>query len=315
MTLRVPDKWLWDFWTVEHDGRLHVFFLQAPTSLGDPDLRHWNVTIGHAVTDDLHGWELLPDALAPSPQAAFDDRSTWTGSIVRHDGTWHMLYTGTSHADDGLVQRIGLATSRDLVTWERHGPPVLEADARWYELLDRDAWFDQAWRDPWVFRGPDDRWHAYVTARARAGAARGRAVVGHAVSDDLVAWDVLPPVTAPMGFGQMEVPQLIAWDDRWFLLFGSDPGTRLPDAAPHPGTGTWALSAASPLGPFAAATLHVLEADETNAPYAGKIVPFGGRQHFLGWEGAVDGGPFRGVLCEPRSVRRDGDLLVVGHEE
>ena len=29
-------------------------------------------------------------------------------------------------------------------------------------------------------------------------------------SRDLVTWEVLPPVTAPMGFGQMEVPQLVA---------------------------------------------------------------------------------------------------------
>ena len=106
-------------------------------------------------------------------------------------------------------ERIGLATSEDLTTWTRHPGPVLEPDPLRYELLDPEAWFDQAWRDPWVFRGPDGAFHAYVTARAAEGPARGRAVIGHARSDDLVRWEVLPPVTRPMGFGQMEVPQLL----------------------------------------------------------------------------------------------------------
>lgn len=314
MTLSLPDKWLWDFWTVVDGDDLHVFYLQADRALGNPDLRHFAVSIGHAITTDLHRWSLLPDALAPSPTPAWDDMSTWTGSIVRHDGVWQMLYTGTSRAEDGLVQRIGRATSADLVHWERGDGPVLEADPRWYELLDRDSWFDQAWRDPWVFESPEDgRFHAYVTARAAEGPARGRGVIGHAVSDDLRTWQVLPPVTRPMGFGQMEVPQLVAIDDRWYLLFSSDPSTRLPDCGVH-GTGTYTLSADSPFGPFDVDTLHVLEANEGDAPYAGKIVAFGGALHFLGWEGALGGGPFRGSLSAPRTVRREGRDIVVGRE-
>lgn len=315
MTLALDDKWLWDFWTAEDDGRLHVFYLQADRSLGNPDLRHFNVSIGHAVSTDMDRWEILPDAFGPSPAPAFDDKSTWTGSVIRHDGTWHMLYTGTSDTERGLVQRVGLATSPDLITWTRRPGPVLEADPRWYELLDLDAWFDQAWRDPWVFRADEDgMYHAYVTARAAEGPARGRAVIGHARSHDLVDWEVLPPVTEPMGFGQMEVPQLVEMGGRWYLLFSSDPGTRLPESGVE-GTGTYYLSAASPLGPFAPSTLGVLEA-APDAPYAGKIVAFGGRPHFLGWVGAVDGGPFRGTLARPRSVRVTADgHLAVGSEE
>jgi beta-fructofuranosidase len=302
MTLRLADRWIWDFWTVSVGDELHVFSLQAPRALGDPELRHWNVTIGHAVSSDLSNWEVLPDALAPGASGAFDDRSTWTGSVIVHDGLWHMLYTGTSSAEDGLVQRVGLATSADLTTWTRRPDPVLEADPRWYELLDRDAWHDQAWRDPWLFRVPGDAAvHAYVTARANDGEPRGRGVIGHARSRDLIHWEVLPPVTEPMGFGQMEVPQLIEAGGRFHLLFSSDPGTR-SDALDLRGSGTYSLSGPTPFGPFHPASLRELDAGPHHATYAGRIVPHRGGLWFLAWIGYRDDGVFAGELAPPRAV-------------
>ena len=63
--LILPDHWTWDFWLADDGDRHHVFFLMAPTSLGDPDLRHHNARVGHAVSDDLQEWEFLGEALAP----------------------------------------------------------------------------------------------------------------------------------------------------------------------------------------------------------------------------------------------------------
>ncbi len=50
MTLTLEDKWVWDLWLAPEkvDGNWHIFFLQAPRSLIDPDLRHANATVGHA---------------------------------------------------------------------------------------------------------------------------------------------------------------------------------------------------------------------------------------------------------------------------
>ena len=66
------------------------------------------------------------------------------------------------------MQRIGLAASDDLVHWEKHpGNPVLEVDPEWYEVLEQGRWRDQSWRDPWLFRRPDDeRFYALITARS-----------------------------------------------------------------------------------------------------------------------------------------------------
>jgi beta-fructofuranosidase len=116
MSLRLPDKWIWDFWLVRAGDEQHIFYLQAPRVLGEPALRHRNASIGHAVSRDLRSWRVLPDALHPGPDGAWDDLATWTGSAIAHDGRWYMLYTGINRAERGLVQRIGLAASEDLVS-------------------------------------------------------------------------------------------------------------------------------------------------------------------------------------------------------
>ena len=47
MTLRLEDDWVWDSWPFDDDqGLHHLFFLKAPRSLGDPELRHVNATRG-----------------------------------------------------------------------------------------------------------------------------------------------------------------------------------------------------------------------------------------------------------------------------
>ena len=48
MVIKIDGKWIWDSWYATDGDTYHGFFLQADTSLIDPDLRHLNVTQGHA---------------------------------------------------------------------------------------------------------------------------------------------------------------------------------------------------------------------------------------------------------------------------
>jgi len=316
MTLRIDDHWIWDFWLVTDVDDHHVFYLKAPKAIGDPDERHWNVSIGHAVSTDLRNWTVVKDALAPSDTSAWDDKSTWTGSIVRRGDSWVMMYTGTSHAEEGLVQRVGMATSTDLFDWDRLPDPVLVADPEHYETLFVDMWHDEAWRDPWLFSDPSDgQMQVFLTARANEGGRFDRGVVGHARSDDLVEWEVLPPIGAPPGFGQLEVPQLVELDDRWYLLFSSDVETQSPERrASGPGTGTYYLVGDSPYGPFTMLGDGALEVDPVGTTYAGRIHKTSdGVPWFLAWNRHDEAGQFVGHLAAPRRVetRPDGSLAIV----
>ena len=81
--LALKDQWIWDFWTLRDGPLWHIWFLKADKSLGDEGLRHWNVTQGHATSSDLKHWTHHGTCLTPSPTPAWDDKTVWTGSVVR----------------------------------------------------------------------------------------------------------------------------------------------------------------------------------------------------------------------------------------
>lgn len=297
--LRLPDRWVWDSWHADDGERLHLYFLQAPRALGDPELRHWNTTIGHAVSDDLRHWEVVGDALSPGPSGAWDDLAVWTGSVIAHGDHWLMFYTGCSRREDGLVQRIGGAVSHDLHNWEKLSDnPLLEADDRWYERLDRDRWHDEAWRDPWVFADANgDGFHALLTARVPHGPPGIAGVIGHAWSPDLLSWEVRPPLTQPSGFGQLEVPQVVGTARGHALLFSFDPHGLPPagDGSQWPSS-TYLAPAEGPLGPFDIDRAVSVGATDT---YAGRLArDRDGQLHLVAF---VNAGPdgFVGEVADP----------------
>jgi beta-fructofuranosidase len=318
MSLRLPDKWVWDFWLIQQEREHHIFYLQAPRTLESPPLRHHHASIGHAVSHDLRRWRVVPDALHPGPDGSWDDLATWTGSTFEHDGRWYMLYTGISRREHGLIQRIGLAVSDDLVNWVKHPRnPVLEADPRWYDLLDRPRWRDQSWRDPWLFRHADGSIHCLITARSPLGEADAAGVVGHARSLDLVDWEVLPPLTAPGDFAQVEVPQLVQVDGRYALLVScqaEDHSQERIERLGTPGeTGTFVYAADEMFGPYASPTGPIAAPDGPLGPlYAGKLLEReAGRLEFMAFRGNGDR-DFLGELIDPLpvSVEPEGQLVV-----
>jgi beta-fructofuranosidase len=300
--LRLPDAWIWDFWLADDGENHHLFFLRASRALGDPDRRHFRASVGHAVSTDLTHWTQLADALVPADRPAFDDVATWTGSVVPGPGgTWHMFYTGAGSAENGLVQRIGLATSADLTTWHRHpAGPVLDADPRWYERLGDSTWHDQAWRDPWVFPDPHgDGWHMLITARANHGPVDDRGVIGHARSTDLVHWTAQPPLTNPgAGFGHLEVPQVALVDGRSVLLFSCLRGELAARRRTAGATGgVWATAVDSILGPYDIGSAQPLTDDTL---YSGRLVP--DRRVLLAFRNRGTDGRFVGELTDPLPV-------------
>jgi beta-fructofuranosidase len=297
-----------------------LFFLYASRALRDPEARHHRASIGHAVSTDLTNWERVSDAVVHGDPPAFDDMATWTGSVVQgDDGLWYLFYTGATSAPGGSnVQRIGCATSTDLVSWTKSASnPVLEADCRWYERLDSGLWHDEAFRDPFVFRDPDgDGWHMLITARAVTGpTSADRGVIGHATSPDLVNWTLREPLTPPgVGFGQIEVTQVEIVDGKPVLLFSSATagvgpvGSRADEFGDG---GIWAAPAESLLGPYDLAAAQLITGTDR---YVGKLVKLPGRDDwmFLAFDNVGGDGRFVGEIGDPVPASWDGRRLRLG---
>lgn len=322
MVIALKDKWIWDSWYA-HDGeRWHGFFLQADKSLGDPDLRHFNVSQGHAVSDDLVNWTHLGTMLKPIETPAWDDYTTWTGSVVQgDDGLWHLFYTGSTRAEDGLRQRIGHATSTDLHSWQRVGTglalDLIGPNANTYEVDHVGSWHDRAMRDPWVMRDPDGSgWLMYFTARV-PGIAEPNAggAIGFATSPDLMTWTLQPPVFAG-GFGQLEVPQVFNVARKWYCLFctsGFHWSEGYKSSNPQsPVTGTHYLIADDPRGPWSIAPGPFFDGAEPCRRYAARIVETAEGLRILGFadNGKAD---FGGYVMDPEAVvvGSDGLLSVI----
>ena len=301
MTIARSEDWLWDSWYCLDGDTYHAFHLTAPKSLVNPDFRHHNSRVGHSFSKDLVTWEALPDALLPAQANRFDNKAIWTGSILKHDGLWHMFYTGIDKRTGGAIQRIGHAVSTDLVRWDRVSTePILEADSRWYSTMSSGE-PDEPFRDPWVFKR-EDTWHMLVTARSNVGEPRTRGVIGHATSTDMLKWTVQPPLSAPgHDFGQQEVYQYAEVDGVPILLFCC--GWRELSAERQKQMGkldaTYSLAITadfkdvdfSKAKPF----LH-------NPVYAGRLIQgTDGRWNLIGFENIVDG-EFVGRLSDPIPV-------------
>jgi beta-fructofuranosidase len=321
--LQLDDHFVWDSWYAHDGDRWHGFYLKAPRSIGDPELRHWNVSIGHSVSDDLVNWEHLGTCFRPSEGPAWDDYTTWTGSVVRdEEGLWHLFYTGASHGEDALYQRIGHATSTDLHHWARVGDGLCldlvgPAAERYEAEFETSVWHDRAMRDPWVMRDPGgDGWLMFFTCRA-AGVAEPNAggAIGCATSPDLRQWTLEPPVFAG-GYGQLEVPQVFEHQGRWFCLFCTAAEHFSAEQAQAleggPVTGNHYLEGDGPRGPWRIAS-GFLDGALPCRRYAARVVGTGSGLVLLGFADRPEG-DFLGHIMDPEPITMDENgRLRVGH--
>ncbi len=221
--LELKDQWIWDFWVTKDSSNIwHCYFLKADKSLGDPNKRHFNVSQGHATSTNLKDWTHLGTTWKPATSEAFDDYTTWTGSVFNFNNQWHYFYTGTSRKEKGMLQRIGHAIGQDLHHWEKVGDGLaLDLDTNLYEEYRPDFWHDRALRDPWVMQHPtlkDTFLMAYTARTPRSDEANECGAIGLAVSKDLNNWKAIHPLFEGM-FGQLEVPQIFQWKNKWYCTF------------------------------------------------------------------------------------------------
>lgn len=247
-----PGLCLNDFSVLATPDGWRVLHLQAPPV--DPfDASTLETSYGLAHSADLVSWQPLGPAFGIARPGAFDDSAVWTMSHVPvPGGGLAMFYTGvTNHPRHR--QTVGLAWSptADGTGWLRQGArPVTEADPRWYRV-DEHA----AWRDPFVVHDPDGFgcWVMVVCARVPGLDPTRGGCVGLALSDDLVSWQVQPPLIVPGDIDELECPVLErASGGGWYLLGSTGPAHRVVAWHAEALTGEWQrLGSIAPAGPYA----------------------------------------------------------------
>lgn len=199
---------------IHHDGLYHLFHLVLPN----------HDFIAHAVSKDGMTWRRVRNALFVGDPGSWDDDMLWTMHVSpdpQKPGSWRMFYTGLSRAEYGRVQRVGLARSDDLYTWTRcedSGFP-LEISGAWYESRIDEGRKWVSFRDPYLYRDSQtgDR-YLLVAARTKDGPVIRRGCVGIARETAPDRFEFEAPLYHPGLYDDVEVPNLIELDGRYYLI-------------------------------------------------------------------------------------------------
>jgi predicted GH43/DUF377 family glycosyl hydrolase len=115
---------------VFHDGKHHLFY--RAVNRGED----WRSTIGHAVSEDGECFERLPDpAIVPEGDAEL--RGCEDPRVTKVGDTFFMAYASY----DGKDVRLSIATSKDLIHWEKHGNALRDFDFTEYGGI-KTSWRD-----------------------------------------------------------------------------------------------------------------------------------------------------------------------------
>ena len=292
-----PEITMWDTWMLKQDETLHLFTLSRLKGL-----KYWD-RVCHAVSGDWIHWEDWEDIILEEKENkdAWDAGVILTGSAFKCDRGYGMTYGAVQH--EGRVQRIGVAFSNDLHTWEKFpGNPVLVPTGPYYED-DPDGTTENsvAWRDAYVIP-VEGGYEAFIAANDASGTKTVNACVAHVASKDLAQWEYLPPIASPARYVDMEVPQYFEWNGYHYLLFSTGTGVDTPSRVGA--TGTYYLVAKSKGGPYRVPQEALLiGSGEGRADcYVGKVI-------------FTDSGPLlyhhitgkRTAFAAPKAVRQDSD--------
>jgi Glycosyl hydrolases family 43 len=214
-------------WIQDRSGVYHLFFHSE-------SLYH-RAQIEHYATSDFRSLAYIGVALTVDPNG-WDADALWAPHVVEHDGVYYMFYTGVTGWGPGAVQRIGLATSTDLVTWTRFPVNrcpgttgvgcVDECDVPWTTWGEPIGNFNHQCRDPFViWDASSQRWLMFATAKST----NTYGVVTVASSPDLVEWSGLGFIDATRRLangtdaqvtgGQAENAFVVTHDGTRYLLF------------------------------------------------------------------------------------------------
>ncbi len=191
------------------NGVYHLFHLIIPN----------HDYIAHAVSTDGISWKRVSNALFVGEPGEWDDDMLWTMHVCKQDEKFRMYYTGLRRKDKGVVTRIGIAESDDLLKWVKvkHAAyPLGPSDGTDYESLSNNPRNWLSFRDPF-FMEVNQESYMLLCARVGKGPVSRRGCVG------LFKWSgerylALPPLMHPMAYDDVECPCGFELDGKYYLI-------------------------------------------------------------------------------------------------
>ncbi len=207
-----------DNWYCEDNGVYHTYFLQYPED-GPLDARCWSEqTVGHAVSEDLIHWEYKGTVLTPDKNI-WNDKGIATGSVVKFNGRWYMLYTGNSFGGAG---GLGLAVSDDLQNWERVGNgPVIDRSKTYDFVLEGKTVKVKILADPYIYPETfNGYFYAYVNSALDGYGINDSAVQVVMKSKDLEHWQP-HKIACKDACNRIETSHVWKHNDKWYMYGGA----------------------------------------------------------------------------------------------
>ncbi len=191
-----------------HEGKYHLFHLIIPN----------HDYIAHATSKDGLTWKRVRNALFVGHPGAWDDDMLWTMHAVHRKDQFYLFYTGLHIKDRGSTQKIGIATSKDLIHWEKnknHGFPLSTTGPHYEDLANNPRqWL--SFRDPFYFQDGEKE-YLLVCARASTGPLSRRGCVGLIeIESNNLAYKT--PLLYPRMYDDIECPCIFKLNGRYYLI-------------------------------------------------------------------------------------------------
>ncbi|HWA34874.1 MAG TPA: hypothetical protein VG737_12120 [Cyclobacteriaceae bacterium] len=197
-----------DITVIIDKGIYHLFHLIIPN----------HDYIAHAVSRDGISWKRVNNALFVGNPGDWDDDMLWTMHVCAVGGKFEMYYTGLQRRDRGVVSRIGLAESVNLIDWVKTRPDnfPIEPKGVYYEASNTNPRKWLSFRDPFRFEYENET-YLLVCARTISGPISRRGCVGLVrITDHKV--ERLPPLLYPMMYDDIECPCVFELNGRFYIM-------------------------------------------------------------------------------------------------
>ncbi len=197
-----------DITVIIHKGIYHLFHLIIPN----------HDYIAHAISKDGLSWKRVNNALFVGNPGEWDDDMLWTMHVCEVDNKFEMYYTGLQRRDRGVVSKIGLAESDDLIDWKKSRKPIfpIEPKGIFYETSTTNPRKWLSFRDPFRFVYNDEV-YLLLCARTITGPVSRRGCIGLVkITNNVV--EMMPPLMRPLVYDDIECPCVFELNGQFYIL-------------------------------------------------------------------------------------------------